>query len=42
VVEFIEVGGKVLGTMVKRIVPDARITSVLTIEDVEALAKEIA
>jgi len=42
VVEFVEIGGKVLGAMVKRIAPDVRITSVVTIEDVEALAKEIA
>jgi [acyl-carrier-protein] S-malonyltransferase len=40
--EFVEVGGKVLGGMVKRISPDAKVTSVVTIEDVEALAKEIA
>jgi [acyl-carrier-protein] S-malonyltransferase len=40
--EFIELGGKVLGPMVKRIVPDAKVTSLVTIEDVEALAKEIA
>jgi [acyl-carrier-protein] S-malonyltransferase len=40
--EFVELGGKVLGGMVKRIAPDARVTSVVTIEDVEALAKEIA
>ena len=40
--EFIELGGKVLGPMVKRIAPDAEITSVVTIEDIEALAKEIA
>jgi len=40
--EFVEIGGKVLGAMVKRIVPDAQVTSVVTIEDVEALAKEIA
>jgi [acyl-carrier-protein] S-malonyltransferase len=40
--EFVEIGGKVLGAMVKRIVPDAKVTSVVTIEDVEALAKEIA
>jgi [acyl-carrier-protein] S-malonyltransferase len=40
--EFVELGGKVLGGMVKRIVPDAKVTSVVTIEDVEALAKEIA
>jgi len=40
--DFVEVGGKVLGGMVKRIAPDAKVTSVVTIEDVEALAKEIA
>src|SRR5881275_727164 len=40
--EFVELGGKVLGGMVKRIVPDAKVTSVVTIEDIEALAKEIA
>jgi [acyl-carrier-protein] S-malonyltransferase len=40
--EFVELGGKVLGPMVKRIVPDAKVTSVVTIEDIEAAAKEIA
>jgi [acyl-carrier-protein] S-malonyltransferase len=40
--EFVEVGGKVLGAMVKRISPDAKVTSVISIEDIEALAKEIA
>jgi [acyl-carrier-protein] S-malonyltransferase len=40
--EFVELGGKVLGAMVKRIAPDAKVTSVVTIEDIEALAKEIA
>jgi len=40
--EFVEIGGKVLGSMVKRIVPDAKVTSMVTIEDIEALAKEIA
>jgi [acyl-carrier-protein] S-malonyltransferase len=40
--EFVEIGGKVLGSMVKRIVPDAAVTSIVTIEDVEAAAKEIA
>jgi len=40
--EFVELGGKVLGPMVKRIAPDAKVTSIITIEDVEALAKEIA
>ena len=40
--EFVELGGKVLGGMVKRIAPDANVTSVVSIEDIEALAKEIA
>jgi [acyl-carrier-protein] S-malonyltransferase len=40
--EFIELGGKVLGSMVKRTAPNVKATSVITIEDVEALAKEIA
>ena len=39
--EFVEIGGKVLGGMVKRIVPDAKVTSVVTIEEIEALAKEL-
>jgi [acyl-carrier-protein] S-malonyltransferase len=39
--EFVELGGKVLGPMVKRIAPDARVTSLMTIDDVEALAKEL-
>ena len=39
--EFVELGGKVVGPMVKRIAPEAKVTSVVTIEDVEALAKEI-
>src|SRR6478672_10939673 len=40
--DFVELGGKVLGSMVKRISPDAQATSVVTIDDIEALAKEIA
>jgi len=40
--EFVELGGKVLGPMVKRIAPDVKVTSVVTIDDIEALAKEIA
>jgi [acyl-carrier-protein] S-malonyltransferase len=39
--EFVEIGGKVLGAMVKRIAPDAKVVSAVTIEDVEALAKEL-
>jgi [acyl-carrier-protein] S-malonyltransferase len=38
VTEFVEVGGKVLTPMVKRIASDAKVTSVVTMEDVEALA----
>ena len=41
VTEFVELGGKVLGPMVKRIAPDAKVTSVMTIEDVENAAKEL-
>ena len=40
--EFVELGGKVLGPMVKRIAPDAKVISLMTIDDIEALAKEIA
>jgi [acyl-carrier-protein] S-malonyltransferase len=40
--EFVELGGKVLGPMVKRIAPDVKVTSVVTIEDIEATAKELA
>ena len=39
--DYVELGGKVLGPMVKRIAPDAKVTSVVTIEDIETLAKEI-
>lgn len=40
--EFVELGGRVLGPMVKRIAPDAKVTSLLSIDDIEALSKEIA
>jgi [acyl-carrier-protein] S-malonyltransferase len=40
--EFVELGGKVLGPMVKRIAPDAKVTSLVTIGDIEAIAKELA
>jgi [acyl-carrier-protein] S-malonyltransferase len=36
---FVEFGGKVLAPMVKRIVPDVETTSVITMDDLEALAK---
>ena len=38
---FVEFGGKVLGPMVKRIAPDAQVTSVVTMDDIDALVKEI-
>ncbi|MBH5322372.1 ACP S-malonyltransferase [Aurantiacibacter sediminis] len=41
ITHFIELGGKVLGPMIKKIAPDATITSVVTMEDIEALAKEL-
>jgi [acyl-carrier-protein] S-malonyltransferase len=37
---FVELGGKVLSPMVKRIVPEARTTSLVSIEDIDALAGE--
>ncbi len=36
---FVELGGKVLGAMVKRIAPDAGVTSVVSMDDIEALEK---
>jgi [acyl-carrier-protein] S-malonyltransferase len=41
VTRFVEFGGKVLGPMVKRIVPDATVASVVTMDDIDALVKEI-
>jgi [acyl-carrier-protein] S-malonyltransferase len=41
VTEFVEFGGKVLGPMIKRIAPDAKATSVVTMDDIEALAKTL-
>ena len=41
VTHFVEFGGKVLGPMVKRIAPDALTTSVISMDDIEALAKEV-
>jgi [acyl-carrier-protein] S-malonyltransferase len=39
VTDYVEFGAKLLGPMVKRIAPDASVTSVVTMADVEALAK---
>ena len=38
---FVEFGGKVLGSMVKRIAPDVQVSSVATMDDLDALVKEI-
>lgn len=37
VTDFVELGGKVLGPMVKRIAPDATVTSVVKMDDIEAM-----
>jgi [acyl-carrier-protein] S-malonyltransferase len=39
--EFVELGGKVLAPMVKRTAPDAAATSVISMDDIEALLKGI-
>ena len=36
VTDFVELGGKVLGPMVKRIAPDATVRSIVTMDDIEA------
>ncbi|WHU03567.1 ACP S-malonyltransferase [Sphingomonas sp. NIBR02145] len=41
VTDYVEFGGKVLGGMVKRITPDAAPVSVVTMDDIEALAKSL-
>lgn len=41
VTEFVEFGGKVLGPMIKRIAPDASTTSIVTMDDIEALTKTL-
>jgi [acyl-carrier-protein] S-malonyltransferase len=41
VTHFVEWGGKVLAPMVKRIAPDANAVSIVTMDDIEALMKEI-
>jgi [acyl-carrier-protein] S-malonyltransferase len=39
--QFVELGGKVLGPMIGRTVDEVQVTSVITMSDLEALAKEI-
>ncbi|WAT18115.1 ACP S-malonyltransferase [Aurantiacibacter sp. MUD11] len=41
VTHFVELGGKVLGPMIRKIAPDATVTSVIGMDDIEGLAKEI-
>jgi malonyl CoA-acyl carrier protein transacylase len=41
ITDFVELGGKVLGPMVKRIAPDATVTSVISMDDIEALLGKI-
>ncbi|UZK67251.1 ACP S-malonyltransferase [Sphingomonas sp. M1-B02] len=41
VTSFVELGGKVLGGMVKRIAADAAVISVVSMDDIEALAKTL-
>jgi [acyl-carrier-protein] S-malonyltransferase len=41
VTHFVEFGGKVLTPMVKRIVPDANATSLISMDDIESLLKDI-
>jgi len=38
---FVEFGGKVVGPMVKKVAPDARIDSIVTMDDIEALLKDL-
>lgn len=37
VTQYVEFGGKVLGPMVKRISPDATVSSIITMDDIEAM-----
>lgn len=39
---FVEMGGKVLGPMIRKIAGEAQATSLITMDDIEAFAKEIA
>ena len=39
ITHFVELGGKVVGPMVKKIAPEAEVTSVVQMADIEALAK---
>ncbi|MFC3101090.1 ACP S-malonyltransferase [Altererythrobacter lauratis] len=41
ITRFVELGGKVVGPMIRKIVPDSTQDSLVTMADIEALAKEI-
>ena len=41
ITHFVELGGKVVGPMIRKIVAESEQTSVLTMGELEALAKEI-
>lgn len=41
VVHFVEFGGKVLGPMVKRIAPDAQVSSIVSMDDIDVLVGQI-
>ncbi|KLE35740.1 ACP S-malonyltransferase [Aurantiacibacter luteus] len=41
ITHFVELGGKVVGPMVKKIAPDATVTSVVSMDEIEALAGSV-
>jgi [acyl-carrier-protein] S-malonyltransferase len=41
ITDFVEFGGKVVGPMVKRTAPDATVSSIITMDDIEGLIKTI-
>lgn len=41
VTDFVEIGGKVVGPMVKRIAPDANVSSLVAMDDIEAVLKAL-
>jgi [acyl-carrier-protein] S-malonyltransferase len=40
--QFVEFGGKVLGPMIRKIASEANATALITMEEIESFAKEIA
>lgn len=41
ITHFVEMGGKVVSPMIRKIVPEAKTSSIITMDDIEALAGEI-